>query len=158
MNAINLTYASLFALALFMSALVAVTPAAQAASDTDVLNIEATKVIIKEEKIVVTGKAEIRMLVFTPENDDAVAEAEFLGRSATWVVVAADRATFTVRRPEEGKSDWWTKMSVDAAKTLKRGKRIGRIGFYRPLITLKENAIHSVSGYGYIYPLRDSSD
>ena len=137
------------------TALYAITTVSQAASDTDVLNIEATNVRIKEDKIIITGKAEIRMRVFTPENDNTEATSKFLGRNASWVVIVAEEAKFTVLRPKQGESEWWEKMSVDAANALKRGEKIGRIGFYRPEVTLKRNAVHSISGYGYLYPRRD---
>lgn len=136
-------------------ALFAITTASQAASDTDVFNIEATNVTIEGDKIVITGKAEIQMRVLTPENDNAEANSQLFGRNATWVVIVAEEAKFTVLRPKQGENEWWEKMSVNAAKALKRGEKIGRIGFYRPDVILKKNAVHSVRGYGYIYPTRD---
>lgn len=95
------------------------------------------------------------MKEFTPENDDSEPTSQFFGRNSSWVVIVAEEAEFTVLRPKHGESEWWDEMSVDAAKALKRGEKIGRIGFYRPNVILKMNAVHSVSGYGYIYPKRE---
>lgn len=130
----------------------AFTQATQSASDTDVLDIAPEKVTIHENKIIITGKARIRMRVFSPESSNPGSTSQFMGQPASWVEMLAHDATFTVLRPEQGKSEWWETMTMNAAKDLQNGELIGRIGFYRPDVTLKMNAVNSVNGFGYIYP------
>lgn len=129
--------------------------AAYAASDTDVRHIEAKSVVIEEDRIVITANAVISMKVFTPPDGDSTTTSKFMGRDAAWVKVVAENATFTVLRPGQGKKEWWEEMSVLAARALRDGKEIGRIGYYRPEVTIKRNAVHSITGVGYIYPKRD---
>lgn len=143
---------SLGSLSAIMAFLLGASPLVDGASDTDVYEIKAKSVTIEDGKIVITGEARIKMRVFTPGGAPAAGESQFLGRPAAWVEVLAEEATFTVRRPPQGKEEWWQEMSVEAAKALRNGEEIGRIGFYRPEVTIRGNAVQAISGFGFIYP------
>jgi hypothetical protein len=115
-------------------------------------------VVIGQDKITITAEANIGMVVITPDGETKKS-LRFTGRDSTWVKIKADEATFTVLRPHPKlDNEAWTEMSVNAAKALKAGKPIGRIGFYRPEITIRKNRIHAITGRAYIYPQRASAE
>lgn len=58
-----------------------------------------------------------------------------------------------VQRPH-GRNEPWDQMTKQAARDLAAGKPTGRIGYYRPRITIKDNTIYLIEGAGYIYPKR----
>jgi hypothetical protein len=47
--------------------------------------------------------------------------------------------------------DAW-EMSVTAAKELRAGHEVGRIGFYKPEVSINGDLIDSITGFGYLYP------
>ena len=127
----------------------------QAASDCDVTIVNVTSVVIEEDKITVTAEANIGMVIVTPDGEAEGKSVRFTGRDSVWIRMKADEATFTILPPRgEVDDEFWTDMSQSAARALKEGKPIGRIGFYRPEITIKRNKIHSITGRAYIYPKR----
>jgi hypothetical protein len=129
----------------------------EAASDCDVKIISVKNVKIEEDKITIQAEASVSMVVITPELPADGKSLRFTGRYSTRIKMKADEATFTVLRPHP-KVDHkpWTEMTVKAAEALKAGKEIGRIGFYRPDITIRQNRIHAITGRAYIYPKRES--
>ncbi len=144
--------------AMTMIACIAIGQSCQAASDCDVTVIHAKSVVIEEDKITIVAEASIGMVIITPDfesSDKRPKGSRFTGRLSNWIKIKADEATFTVLREGKGTDrDRPWKMSVDAAEALKAGQEIGRIGYYRPDITIKKNRIHAVVGRGYIYPKR----
>ncbi len=126
-----------------------------AASDCDVAVMNVKSVVIEDGKIIVTAEANVGMVIITPDGEAKGKSVQFTGRESVWIQMKADEATFTVLPPRgEVEDEFWTDMSRAAAQALKEGKPIGRIGFYRPEITIKKNRIHAVTGRGYIYPKR----
>lgn len=87
----------------------------------------------------------------------------------TGVKVKTGKATFVIKRPQLNYNDpdgthaaekaasqkvfddAWA-MTLQTAKDLKKGKEMGRIGYYSPEIVIKGNLISAMSGYGYLYP------
>ena len=125
----------------------------RAASDCDVEITKVKSVMIEDNKITVVAEANIGMVIITPELPKDGKSARFTGRHSTWIRIKADEATFTVL-PPHGRTEPWKEMTMQAAKDLKEGKEIGRIGYYRPEIIIKENRIVMVTGKAYIYPKR----
>lgn len=135
----------------------------QAASDCDVKVIKVTSVVIEADKITIKAEASIGMVIITPDfesSDKRPKGSRFTGRLSNWIKIKADQATFVVLRSGKGHAgqDKAWQMSVDAAKALAAGKKIGRIGFYRPNITIKKNRIDAILGRAYIYPYRGPKD
>jgi hypothetical protein len=136
---------------------------AQAASDTDVTIIKAESVVIEDSVITIIGKARV-----TARLINADGTSTWMGRTVTSVKIEADKATFVIKRPElnfndpDGKhaeekekykkilDEGWAS-SLAAAKELQAGREVGRIGFYAPDISIKENLIVSIVGSGYLY-------
>ncbi len=141
----------MFAAAVLVS--IAIAQQSQAASDCDVYITKVKSVDIQPDKITIVGEASIGMVIITPELPENGKSLRYTGRLSTRIRIKADQATFTVLRPG-GRPDPWEEMSMQAAKDLKAGKPIGRIGYYRPDITIKENCVHAISGKGYIYHKR----
>lgn len=127
-----------------------------AASDTDVRDINPTKVVIEDNRIIITGDAAVSMVVIVPDNVKLEKSLRFVGRNSTRANVDAREARFTVLRlaSRKGLDDEAWQMSVDAARALEAGKKIGRIGYYRPEVTIKKNRITAITGHAYIYPKR----
>jgi len=48
-------------------------------------------------------------------------------------------------------------MTMQAAKDLRAKKEIGRIGYYRPEITVKGNTVTAIVGHAFIYPRREEA-
>ena len=131
----------------------------QAASDCDVKVIKVTSVTIGEDRITIKAEASIGMVIITPDfesSDKRPKGSRFTGRLSNRIKIKADQATFVVLRLGKGNvgRDKAWQMSVDAAKALAAGKKIGRIGYYRPDITIKKNRVDSIIGKAYIYPYR----
>lgn len=158
--------ASLIASTLTILIGTAITQQCRAASDCDVNIIKVNRVEIEDDKITINAEASIGMMIITPEPSEDGKNRRFTGRHSTWITIKADEATFTVLRskpPEEGGAaakkfgnDAWTRMTIQAAKDLKAGKEIGRIGYHRPDITIKNNQVHAIIGQAYIYPHREA--
>ena len=147
----------------------------RAASDTDVYVNTAKSVIIEKEKITIVAEAEttkINIFVFAPPaKTEGIQKVEAPdGASKDQAALPktpigyTNRRTFIIRRPilkfndpkgthakERAQSqktldDAW-EMSLAAAKDLRDGKRVGRIGYYRPTFLTD-----SIDGFGYLYP------
>ncbi len=78
------------------------------------------------------------------------------GMPVTRVQVISNQATFTFQRPKEAApggvlAHTWQE-SLKAARELREGKEVGRIGFYVPDIVIKGNMIDSVTGSGFLFP------
>jgi hypothetical protein len=138
--------ASAFALLIVTSA------STRAASDADVTIIKAKKVVIEEGVITIVAEATTRVTLIQDNHDPAYKGARWTGRPATLVHVKSDEATFIIKRPlERGLDEAW-QMSLKAAKDLQDGKEVGRIGYYAPDMTIKENLLNSITGFGFLYP------
>ena len=92
-----------------------------------------------------------------------------MGRPASRVTIKADNATFTIKRQQRVKPDGLSdsaaanfkasqevddkgwEMTVEAAKDLREGREVGRIGYYAPEIVIRNNLIHSINGPGYFH-------
>lgn len=140
----------------------------RAASDTDVTIIKVEKVVVEEGKITITAQARttVRLIGDTPPAGGG--GSTWMGRPVTVAEVMSDRATFIIKRPElnfndpdgthtkekemsrKALDDAW-EMSLAAAKELHAGREVGRIGFYAPKISINENLIDAIAGYGYLY-------
>jgi hypothetical protein len=134
--------------------LLLVAASAHAASDADVTIIKAEKVVIEED--VITIVAEARIWITLIHNNDLSTNqgGQWMGRPATRVEVKADKATFTIKNPrDKGLEKAWQD-SLQAAKDLKEGKKVGRIGYYAPDMSIKGNLIVSITGIGYLYRKR----
>ena len=131
--------------------------ACMAASDTDVNIIQATKVVIENNKITINAEAITTIRTIAADHDPEHKGRQLFGRPCNVNEVKSDEATFVVHKPKEGPEGAW-EMTVAAAKALKDGKKIGRIGYYRPDVLIRANLIISIDGEGYIYPDKDSSE
>lgn len=130
----------------------------RAASDCDVKIIKVNSVKIEDDRITINAEASIGMVIITPELPKDGKSRRFTGRHSTWIRIKADEATFTVLRPgPKLNNKAWTEMSIQAAKDLKAGKEIGRIGYYRPDITIEKNQVRAITGKGYIYRKREEA-
>lgn len=124
-----------------------------AASDADVTIIKADIVTIEEDVITIVAEARTRITLIHGDDHSTYKGEQWMGRSVTRVEVKSDKATFTVKNPRhKGLEKAW-QASRQAAKDLKEGKKVGRIGYYSPDISIKGNLIFSITGLGYLYPL-----
>lgn len=127
-----------------------------AASDTDVFKIQAFKVTIEKDKIVIVAKAEIyfinsKILIFQgmrikTENTTFIIHRPKLNFNDPDGTHAKDK-----EKSKQVLDDAW-RMTLESAKALQDGKEVGRIGYYGPEIVIKKNKVQSIKGGGYIYP------
>lgn len=123
-----------------------------AASNVDVTIIKASKVVVEDDVITIVAEAMTRVTLIQGDHDPAYKGAQFTGRPATHTQVKSDKATLIIKRPRHPELEDAWEMSVRAAKGLQEGKEVGRIGFYTPDISIKGNLIHSITGFGFLYP------
>jgi len=141
-----------------------------AASDADVTIIKATKVAIEENVITIVAEARTTVtLIYDDYNPDYKGD-NWHGMPVTRVKIASAKGTFIIKRQQRVKPDGlsdaaaanfkagqevndkaWD-MTVAAAKNLQAGKKVGRIGYYAPDMTIKGNLIDSMTGFGFLYP------
>ncbi len=134
-----------------------------AASDTDVTILAATSVEIRDDQVTIIGRATTRSRVVVSDEP-----GDFLGRSTRWIEAYSENVALVINRPslhwngpdgeEKAKyrritEDGW-QMTLDAAKDLRAGKQVGRIGYYQPTITIANSTIVKIEGTGYLYPKR----
>lgn len=139
------------AIALFMA--VSAAPL-HAASDTDVTILNATEVVIGESTITISAEARTIVRIITGKHDPAYQGETLRGMPVSTIQTYSGNATFTINRPADSSeitANAW-KMSLEAAESLKAGKEIGRIGYYQPDVTLRDNKVVSITGSGFIYP------
>ena len=132
-----------------------------AKSDTDVTIVEAKSVEIREDQVIIVGRATTRSRVM-----DSDAKGGFPGRSSSWIQVFSSNATFIIRKPllnwngpdgeektkyEKMNEESW-RMTLKDAANLKAGMEVGRIGYYQPTITIDKSMIVKIEGFGYLYP------
>lgn len=122
-----------------------------AASDADVTLINAEKVIIETNMITIIAEAKTRITVIHGDYHRDYKGDAWQGRPVSRVHVKSDKATFIIKRPREGGLDPGWQMSLKAARDLQEGKQVGRIGYYAPDIVIKDNLIHSITGFGFLY-------
>ena len=134
---------------LAISLLVFSTLPASGGSDTDVFIVSAKSVRIDDDKITIVAEASTTFTIITADHDPTHEGYTQWGRPAERVQLKSDEATFVILRPE-GNDDAW-KMALEAARDLNAGKEVGRIGFYRPTIVLKQNLLVSIEGTGYLH-------
>ena len=143
--------------------------ATHAASDTDVWMTKVEEVVIADDSITIIGSAKIRTILYTEAGglgyDGKMSRA---GRPAIHFDSRTNRVTLVVRRqipvakpgappiPEERleKERVLWAQNIALARELEAGKEIGRIGYYSPHLTVRDNMIESVSGFAYLYPKR----
>ena len=149
-------------------------PLGQAVSDTDVYLIKAETVTVEEEKITIVGSARLKMVVIKDDHDPAYKGHQIWGRPAAWVFAKADKGTFVIHKPkppiiknkklrpknyEKGLKNlekaWQS--SIQAAKDAQAGKPVGRIGYYKPTVTIRGNMVTAIEGNAYMYINRDGS-
>ncbi len=126
----------------------------QAASDADVTIIKATKVVIEENTITISAEARSTIRLFSDEHDPEYKGRTLYGKPFSAIQVYSRGATFVIKRPlgdDEITDNGW-KMSLEAARSLQAGNEVGRIGYYLPDMTIKENMIDSMTGFGFLYP------
>lgn len=145
------------------------------ASDTDVTIIKAKKVVIEDRMITIVGEATTRLIGISGDYDPAYIGETWRGRPSDSLLIKSDQATFVIRRETlptkeqlspsgeltdqqseslKAMKEAW-QMTVDSAKALKAGQPVGRIGYYTPKVTIHENLIVAIDGYGFLYPKRD---
>jgi hypothetical protein len=67
------------------------------------------------------------------------------------VNIIGEDVTFTIKRPAaQALASAW-KETLQLAKDLQDGKETGRIGFYAPEMTIKENMLSAMAGEAFIY-------
>ena len=118
-------------------------------SDTDVFIVSAESVDIDDNKITIVAEATTTMTIITADHDPTYKGAAQWGRPAERVQAKSDNAKFVILRPEGNDAAW--EIALEAARGLKAGKEVGRIGFYRPTVVFKLNQIVSIEGAGYLY-------
>ncbi|MDB6117310.1 MAG: hypothetical protein JWO08_1091 [Verrucomicrobiaceae bacterium] len=127
---------------------------AHAASDADVTIIKADTVVIEEDVITIVAEARTQITLINDNDRSTNKGPQWMGRSATRVEVKSDKATFRIKNPrDKGLEKAW-QASLQAARDLKEGKKVGRIGYYSPDISIKGNLIVSITGNGYFYQNR----
>jgi hypothetical protein len=146
MNAMKPFLVSVFTFLLLASA------STRAASETDVTIIKAEKVVIEEGVITIVAEATTRLMLIQDHQDQGYKGPGWMGRPVTLVHVKSDKATFTIKRPQERGLDEAWRTSLKAAKDLQEGKEVGRIGYYAPDIIIKRNLIDSITGFGFLFP------
>jgi len=140
-----------------LTLLVLLTASARAATDVDVTLGKVGKVVIEESTITITGaEAKTRITLIRDDYDPAFQGDTWHGMPVTRVQVISNQATFTIKRPTEAApggvlANAWQE-SLKAAKELREGKEVGRIGFYAPDIVIKGNMIDSIAGFGFLFP------
>ena len=136
-------------------------------SDTDVYLIKAEEVTFEEEKITIVGSARIKMVVIKDDHDPAYRGHQIWGRPAAWVFAKSDKATFVIHKPKppiirnkklrpknyelglKNLEKAWQN-SIQAAKDAQAGKPVGRIGYYKPSVTIRGNMVTTVDGEAYM--------
>jgi hypothetical protein len=136
----------------FLAFLILAAISTHAASDADVTIIKASKVVIEAEVITIVAEAKTRLTLIQGNHKPDHKGAQWMGRPVTHVEVKSDKATFTIRRPNNAGLEKAWESSLQAARDLQEGKEVGRIGFYAPDIVIKGNLIDSITGFGYLYP------
>ena len=147
-------------------------PLGQAVSDTDVYLIKAEEVTIENEKITIVGSARLNMVVIKDDHDPAYKGHQIWGRPAAWVFAKADKGTFVIHKPKpriiknknlrpknyelglKNLEKAW-QSSIQAAKDAQAGKPVGRIGYYKPSVTIKGNMVTAIEGKAYMFINRD---
>jgi hypothetical protein len=130
---------------------------ARAASDADVTLLKVSKVEIMETEIIIEVSAAItRITLIKGGHDPAYKGDTWMGMPVSRVPVISNRAVFRVQRPSSAApggslTTAWAD-SLKAARALKEGGEVGRIGYYAPDIVIKGNRIESISGPGFLYP------
>lgn len=130
---------------------------ARAASDADVTYLKVQEVVIEETVItIVVAEAKTSITLIRDDYDPAYTGDNWHGMPVSRVQVISNKATFTIKRPEEAApgrilANAWQE-SLRAAKNLQEGTAIGHIGFYAPDIVIKGNMIVSLEGPGFLYP------
>jgi hypothetical protein len=148
--------------------LIFATVCSHAASDTDVTILKAETVLIESNTVTIIGEAKASVTLTSDDYQPDYKGDMWEGRPCSVITIKADKATFTIKRPQVKAQDLngphaehfkatqqtfdlgW-KMTVEAAKDLQKGKEVGRIGYYAPEIVLKGNLIHSINGSGFLY-------
>ncbi len=124
----------------------------QAASDADVTLIKVRSVRITEDAITIVAEANTRLTLIQDNRNPAYKGATWKGRAVTLAHVKSDRGTFIIKQPlEEPLQEAW-QTSLRAARDLQDGKEVGRIGYYAPDMTIRDNLLDSVNGFGFLYP------
>ena len=155
-------------LAAALVSLSATSPLGQAKSDTDVYMIKAEKVTFEKDKVTIVGSAKIKMVVIKADHDPSYKGQQIWGRPSSWVHAKADKATFVIHKPKpqiikneklrpknyeqvlkSQEMAWQT--TLQAAKDVQAGKPVGRIGFYKPTVTIRHNLVNAINGSGYMY-------
>lgn len=122
-----------------------------AKSDVDVYIIKATDVQIAEETITIKGSAVTRLTTLSDNDDPEYGGFKIWGRAADSTHVKSENATFVIQKPGPAAHIEAWNDSIAAAKDLKAGKPVGRIGYYSPEVTIKGGLITGISGRGYLY-------
>ena len=131
--------------------------ASMAASDTDVDIIRVTKVVIEDDRITITAEAITTIRTISADHAPEYNGGQLFGRPCNVSEVKSDKATFVVQRPEKGPEGAWD-MTVAAARALKDGNKVARIGYYRPDVLIRANLIVSIDGEGYIHPAQKDEE
>jgi len=144
-------------LAAVLALLVFAPTATWAASDADVTYMKVEKVDIEETTItILVTEAKTQITLIKDDHDPAYTGPCWHGMPVTAVQVISNKATFTIQRPVPDDAAGVTakawKESLQAAKDLQAGKKVGRIGYYAPDIVIKANMIDSITGPGFLYP------
>jgi hypothetical protein len=128
-----------------------------AASDTDVFKIQASKVTVEEDKIIIVAKAEIAL----NNIQGLLLQGMRIKTEITIFIIYRPKLDFNdpdgthAKEKEQSRKvldDAW-KMTLESAKDLQDGKEVGRIGYYMPEIVINGNKVQSIKGEGYIYPI-----
>ncbi|MES2465798.1 MAG: hypothetical protein V4675_00740 [Verrucomicrobiota bacterium] len=131
--------------------------AAKAASDADVTIIKASSVIIGDNVITITAEARTTVRLISGDPNPGHQGDTWHGRPVSTIQIKSDQAVFIIKRPleaQEALASAW-KESLDAAKDLRLGKEIGRIGYYAPEMSIKGNLLTSMTGFGFLYKKRE---
>ena len=131
--------------------------AAKAASDADVTIIKASSVVVGENVITITAEARTTVRLISGDPNPGHQGDTWHGRPVSTIQMKSDRAVFIIKRPleaQEALASAWTE-SLDAARDLRMGKEIGRIGYYAPDMSIKGNLLTSMTGFGFLYKKRE---
>ncbi len=126
--------------------------AGNAASDADVTIIKAKKVVIEENVITIVAEARTTVTLISDDYKPDYKGDTWHGFPVTSVKIASAKGTFIITRPLQAgeTTDKGWKMSLEAAKNLQAGNKVGRIGYYAPDMTIKGNLIDSMTGFGFL--------
>jgi hypothetical protein len=133
--------------------------------DTFVTILEAEKVEVRADQVIITARATVKSRLV-----DSGEPGKFLGRSAAMVELFAPAATLIIHKMSVNSVNWkgvgnehkekyriiyeesWQR-TLAAAKALKAGKQVRPISFYQPKIVIEKSMVSKIEGRGGFSPL-----